>query len=439
MTRLQFLKLKLKIFFFAIFAIALIFRLIIAVGVAHVDLLSQAEWGDWIFKFGSIGFYNFEIWTYSWPNHPPLASLLYGFDKFIYANIFLEIFRFFNFNIIPHLAPGHMIWWFDFIKWFDTNLYDSTYIKSGYLLILKLFPILADLAIAFVIFRLASIFWSVIYLLSPFSFYLSAVWGQTDGISFLFLLLCFLCLYKKWSLGAIILFVLSVHIKPTSLIFLPLLIFMIFKFRINFKGVVLGIIISCILTYLIISVFTNENIIHFTNVYLFPKVVHRAEFRVSTNSFNFWHILIGNAPFGQDFKFIFIPAKIWGYGVFIFINLLAFRLLSKRGMENIFKGMFLVSFGGWLFLTNMLERYAFAGVVSLFFYSIYNPKILRYWIPLSLIFWINLYHGWWFPNWLNPLHDILVWQDGLVTRILSLVNVLIFIRILRITRLNLFR
>ncbi|QQG43526.1 MAG: hypothetical protein HYW45_00715 [Candidatus Daviesbacteria bacterium] len=422
---------------FLIILLAFFVKVFLSNLVFHVDILSQAAWGQWIFDHGPLGFYNFEIWIYSWPNYPPLGSLFFGFDRWLYWQI-LEFFRFLTFNVVPHTAPGHMVWWFDFIKWFDIQKYDVTILKTGFLMTIKLPLILADLALAVVSYYLAKsqhikypLIWPLLFLLSPFSFYLSSFWGQSDNLDFLLVLVSFLLLYQRKIFFSIILLSLALHFKPTAVVFLPFFLWLLIKQKTQLWQLGLGIIASLVMTYLIIVPFTNLDVVTFTKTYLFPKVVHRAEFRLSTNSFNFWHILIGNKAFGQDYIFLFLPAKLWGYGIFALINLFAFKLLNKVTLENIFKAMFLVSFSGWLFLTNMLERYEYAAIASLFFLTIYRPRFIKYFLILSLIFWVNLYHGWWFPQWLEPLRQVLIWQEGLIARLLSVINVVLFFQIIK--------
>lgn len=436
-TKIKMIFLQTNSAFFLVILLAFIIKVFLSNLVFHVDILSQAAWGEWIFEHGPQGFYNFEVWIYSWPNYPPLGSLFFGFDRWLYFQI-LEFFRWLTFNVVPHTAPGHMIWWFDFVKWFDVQLYNPTILKIGFLLTIKLPLIIADLSLAVLAYFLARslnfkhpLFWPILFLISPFSFYLSSFWGQSDNLVFLLVITSFLLLLKQKIFFSVLSLGLALHFKPTAIIFLPLFLWLLTKQKTQLWQLGLGVITFLIITYLIIAPFTNLDVGTFTKTYLFPKVVHRAEFRLSTNSFNFWHLLAGNQAFNQDYSFLFLPAKIWGYGIFALINLLAFKLLNKITLENVFKGMFLVSFGGWLFLTNMLERYEYAGVASLFFLTIYRPKLLKYFLVLSLIFWLNLYHGWWFPLWLEPLHQVLIWQNGAVTRLLSLINVVLLFQLLR--------
>lgn len=408
----------------------------------HVDIFSTAAWGEWIYKNNPKDFYEHNIWLYSWPTQPPLVNLVYDFSYWLYqqlVNLFSQIAYFIAIN---RLAPTKFLWFFDFVKWFGTIRLFETSFNFGYLIIIKLLPILADLLIAIIIYLLAksltktrAILLSAIYLFSPFSFYLSSLWGQYDGVGFLFLILAFISFLSKFSFLSWGLLLLSVGLKPTALIFVPLFIWIFFK-QIKQKQKLptqaLNLLIGILVFLIPILIFANKDLLGFINDVLIPKIFYKAEFRLSTNSFNFWHIFIGNRAYGQDYSFIFIPARIWGYGIFLLINLLALKVLKKISLENIFVALFLISFGGWLFLTNMLERYAFAGIVTLLFVSIYKPFLLKYWIILSIIFWLNLYHGWWFPHWLEPLHQILIWQDGLITRLLSVINVIFFFQLIKV-------
>lgn len=95
-------------------------------------------------------------------------------------------------------------------------------------------------------------------------------------------------------------------------------------------------------------------------------------------------------------------------------------------MDSVLAAVFISSFGGWLFLTNMYERYVFAGVVSLLFLSIYRKKFFKYFIILSLIYIFNMYNGWWFPEKIVWLRELFLWNDRLITRLLSAANVVIY-------------
>lgn len=435
---LCFKKDKFNIFlvFFALFSA----RLAISHLGFHVDILSNAGWGEWIYQNGPMNFYANEVWIYSWPTQPPLMNLIYGLDRFLYHWI-LEILRFLSHDFVPYLKPSALFgFWYKFVVWFDSQKYADTPFSIGYLMSIKIFPIMADMAIAFVIYWFAKlkkikrpIFWSLLYLLSPFSWYLSALWGQYDQVSFLFLLLSFIFLVKKKLFWAPILFLISFSIKPTSLLFAPLFAFSYFSQKPKIKTILSGVLVSLSIFIASVSVFVNENLFKFIFSDLLEIVFFKAAPRVSTNTFNFWRIIHGDNALGQMTPFLKIPSLYWGGLVFLIIHIIIFLRFKKITLENTFMSIFLIGVGGWVFLTNMLERYVFAGLVALLLVSIYKRGLLKYWLILSIIFWINLYYHWWFPEWLKPLESALTWNEDVLTRLLSIVNVVVFFLALKLS------
>jgi hypothetical protein len=232
---------------------------------------------------------------------------------------------------------------------------------------------------------------------------------------------------KKNVIIAPFLLMVSVSMKPTSLIFIPLFFWLYISARKNIWEYLIGIIISVGGLLLTVSVFTNDNLIHFINYDLKNKVFFKAGFRVSTNSFNFWHIFIGNNAREHFTTYFGVPAYIWGWLSFIVINGIGLWISKVKTPKNILTAFAVVGLGSWLFMINMLERYFFAGMVFAMMTLIYYPKYFKYWIVLSLLFWLNLYHGWWVPRQWGWLHQAIIWNDNTVTRIVAFFNVVIFI------------
>jgi Gpi18-like mannosyltransferase len=432
-----------KIFFnklVLILLIAFIFRLIISILPSHVDILSIGGWGRWIAMNGPMGFYQHNVWFYSWPTQPPLVNLLYGFT-FTLFQYFAFIFTHIGYFIaINHLGASYILWYYDFVRWFAESFYLTTDFPIGFIISIKFFGIIGDLLIGLIIYlitqkfnRNKAIFFSLLYLFSPFTFYISSMWGQYDQLSYLFLLVSFISLLnKKTLLVAPLLISLSINLKPTSLIFVPLFIWIYLRQTPSIYVFIFGVFLSVsAFVFSALPFVVNKNVFDYINSEIIPRVIFKSEFRVSTNSFNFWHILIGNKALAHDELYLFIPAKIWGYLLFGYFNILAFKISRIVTAKNIFTSMFIIGMSGWLFLTSMLERYLFAGVTSGLILAIFYPRLLKYWLPLSLIFWINLYHSWWYPDFFDPLKNFLVWQESFLTRILSLINVFLFIKILQ--------
>lgn len=427
--------------------IGLFVRLLVSNWFGHVDLLSIAYWGEWMSRFGTGNFYSNEVWVYSWPTQLPIANLLYGFT--------FEVYQFLNW-LFAHIAwiigtyrlvPTLFLWWFDFVKWFGGDLYGETGLHSGHILTIKLLAIFADIAISLIIYLLArkyfqkkAYFFSAAYLFSPFSFYLSALWGQYDQIGFLLVIIAFLVFFqKKIQFLAPFLYFLSINIKPTYLIFLPVFILLLFKKYVHKIQISIGMVMVILCFIYSTALFTDKNSIDFLQNDLVGKVFFKAEFKVSVTAFNLWYALVGVKALNHNVMFLLLPAKIWGYTIFLYLNCIAILFLRKFTLERLVTVLYIISSGSFLFLTNMLERYHFAGVVSLLMLCVFKQNLFKYWLVISAIFWINLYNNWWQPEIFTPFQSLLLWNDHLLPRVLSIVNVLIFVRVLAILKLyNLF-
>lgn len=418
-----------------ILLLGLIFRLLIFPLGRHDDIYSIAGWGQWIGQNGSLGFYENNKWVYSWPTQPPLVNLVYGFCWNFYV-FSLELMRSFANTIITyHLVPGKMIWFFNYLLWYDKAINPVIPYPNGFIFCIKLIAIIGDLLITWIIYQLAVSRktktphpYPIIYLFSPFSWYISALWGQYDQTSFLLLLLAFFTLLK-YPTVSLLLLSFSIGMKPTTAIFIPFYFWILYRKKVSFSKLIVGGIIALLFTWWTIGQFYRSNPINYIQNTLIPKIVYKSEFRVTNNSYNFWHIFTGDKGRNQNEYFLFLPYKIWALFLFVLINFYAFRLNLKPGKKNIISGLFIIGMGSWLFLTNMLERYYFSGIVSGILLLIYYPRLLKYWLLASLLFWLNLYRGWWFPPW-PPLKTFLT-SSHLVSGIwLSLVNLLIYLKIL---------
>lgn len=440
----QFIKLLQQkwVWLLAVIFLGLILRLVLSPVFYHLDILSQAYWGEWIYNNGTKNFYYNNVWVYSWPTQPPLVNLVYAAGFWLYINS-LEWFRFTSHYIVPHLAPGHMLWYFDFVKWYTDAQYPESYLKLGFFLSIKFIAILADLLTAVVIYLMLkkdsvqkAFLLATLYLFSPFSFYISALWGQYDQLSFLFLLLSVWALIKKNVFLAPFLLMISVSMKPTSLIFIPLFAWIYLSARKNILEYLGGILLAIGGFLLSITLFTNDNLWQFINYDLKNKILFKSGFRVSTNSFNFWHIFIGNNAREHFTPYLGVPAYVWGWLSFAIINLIAFWVIKVRNQKTILTAFAVVGLGSWIFMINMLERYVFAGIVFSMMCLFYYPTFFKSWLVMSIIFWVNLYHGWWVPRQWEWLHQAIIWNDNAVTRVLSAINVGIFFIFLKVLKLH---
>ncbi|KKQ50941.1 MAG: hypothetical protein US72_C0026G0001, partial [Microgenomates group bacterium GW2011_GWC1_38_12] len=203
-----------------IFIIAFVFRLVLAPLIQHPDVIDNLNWGRNLRVDGLRGFYQRDIPDAGPPNYPPLYYYINLTNQLFYENV-KEVLWKINLNVPAF--PSNLYLWFES--------------KSGNIFFNKLPAIFADVGISFLIYRIVKEFKdqkrgemsAALFLFLPPSWYLSAVWGQTDSLYIFFILASFLALVKKkWTeLG--ILYLLSFLIKPTAVIVLPLFIFIYFK------------------------------------------------------------------------------------------------------------------------------------------------------------------------------------------------------------------
>lgn len=416
-----------------ILLLGFIFRLFLIPKTFHTDLIHQAEWGQKAFSQGTKNFYQDSNWIFSYPNHPPLTILYYKANFSLYRRLSLHLnqAKFFLKKIKVIDQNSHL---YQSIDSLDQIVSADNPFTLGYLLTLKLIPIFSDILIALILFFLAQkisskpLVFPCLYLFLPFSWYLSSLWGQTDQLSFLFLILAFICLGKKNTIS-IILFYLSLAIKPTSLTLLPLFLFLLYKNKIKLSFFLTGSFISLVITYFTFKPFYSTNIFQFIIKDLIPRLTDRPP-RLSTNIYNFWHIFSLNQPISSNIKILFLSATVWSLIIFALINLFVFLKIKKINLKFIFNSLFIISFSSSFFLTNMLDRYAFTAIVSGLIILIYYPKIIYYWLTLALIFSLNLYRLWWYPS-LEFLKTILTFQNYLIGIPLSLLNLFCFVQIFR--------
>ncbi len=420
--------------FFLILLLAFFFRLLLTPKTFHVDLVLQAEWGQRAYQQGLVNFYNHPDWIFSRPNHPPLTILYYKANYILYRKLSLLFNRSALYLLkIKVLSPSSFF--YQFVQSLDKIASADRPFPLGYLLTLKLFPIFCDLLIASLLYFMAKKYspWPLVYpflfLLIPFSWYTSSLWGQTDQLSFLFLITAFLLLKKTPSLS-IFLFYLSLAIKPTSAPLSFLFLFLLIKNHTKIMSYLIGIALSLFTTFITFKPFYSSNIYDFLFHQLLPRLVDRPA-RLSTNLYNFWHLFCLNRPVTSEIKFLFITATVWSLLLFLLIHLILFIKIKNFNLKNTLLSLFVISFSSYFFLTNMLDRYAYTALLSALFVAIFYPKTLVYWLLSALVFSLNLYRLWWYPSSIEYLHQLLTYKNYLIGIPLSLLNFLAFILTLK--------
>lgn len=425
--------LRSNLLFFLLLLLAIIFRLVISPTAYHIDILSNAGWGQWLYTNGPRHFYTNNIWIYSWPTQPPLVNLVYELADWLYIKQFDYWLTYWSaFIIHHHVMPQLFGWYFVFVKWMKA-LYFETPFQNGFLLSIKLVAILADTLIASLLYlilrrrlRREALAFTALFLFFPFSWYISALWGQYDGVGFFFVLAAFGLFYKRWTTPGVVALAMSVLLKPTSLILLPMFGFLFVMNRPKWHTWFLSLgLVGCLFVATTLP-FVHGSFFHFVWYDLRAIIFAKAEMKLTNNAFNLWFALVGTKPADQNTQYLLVPAVYWGYAFYIGIFGYCLAIVRIRTFARWALGLFVLGIGAWLFMTNMLDRYAYAGIMFGLLTMCYYRKLLPYWLIFATIFSINLYHQWWVPSWLDGLKFGLIWHGEIVSRLLAALNVTTF-------------
>lgn len=177
--------------------------------------------------------------------------------------------------------------------------------------------------------------------------------------------------------------------------------------------------------FVFVTVYPFDSNVIFLTFSKLPQILFNSkEAFASASGFNFWFLI-----FGQSVK---VDIKIWRYLIFTLIHLYLLKFYNFKQQKQVFYALFIISSGGWFFLSNMYERYLYLGIVSGLVCTIYNKRLLPYWIFFSFIYLINLINSWIFPPQLIWLQDVLHSNDFLIAKILTLINIGLYLRMVNI-------
>ena len=150
---------------------------------------------------------------------------------------------------------------------------------------------------------------------------------------------------------------------------------------------------------------------------------------VTNGAFNLWVLLHGFEGIKDTVPFLLsISYRYWGYFITgLFTVSILFRIFRRNASRYFFFASFLVAFASFLFLTKMHERYSILPLPFLLLASIKNKKLIKWFVALSSISLLNLYHSWPVPK-LGIFTGLLYYPQ--VTFGISLFNVFLFFYLL---------
>lgn len=397
--------------------LAFLFRAVLAFVNWHPDLNNHVDWGIRFWQYGPGEFYNQNVWSFSWPNQPPLTILIFAFIRKLFEFIF-NAFWWINVNV-PFFPSNIMLF-------FEYNLYQA---------LLKLPSILADLGIAYLIFTFLKEkrsekagFWGAsLFLVNPAVWYNSSIWGQTDATINFFGLLAILLLIKKKIVLSFLFVFTSLLIKASLVVLLPIFLIVALKQRYTLgtwiKALGCGFLIVGFIT---LPFSQSEPFSWLFNLYK-DKVFGWQLHLITANAFNLWAALTGiheqkDTLMAGPFNF-----RTWGYLLFgeALIPLLV-RVYKKFNYLTVLWVSFLTVFGVFVLSTGMHERYLYPIFPFLTLIVALDRKWLPALIGLSVIYLLNLYNFWWYPR-IEWLVDLLSAWDRLMPRLVGAVITIIFI------------
>lgn len=401
--------------------VALAFRLVISFFGYHNDLLNHTDWGIRFWQYGPAKFYSANVWSFTWPNQPPGSIYMFAGTRKLYEGIF-GLFSYLHFQL--HIFPGSIL------LYLEKNLYS---------VMVKLPSVLADLGIAWLIYKVVyeltkknklSVVAMAVWLFNPVSWYNSAVWGQSDAVINFLAFLAFYLLVRKKLLWAVFLFASSLYIKASLLIFGP--VFLVAALRQNYS--ISSWIKSVLVTLLAIGIFTlpfagGEPFSWLFNLYV-DKIFVDQLHSITANAFNLWGAIKGISAtpelFPDSAHFLGLTYQIWGFILFaIFYIPSLWIVYKKQSMESVVWSCAVAAFASFMLLTNMHERYLYPLFPYFTVLLIANMNLVFNYIAVSLIHFLNLYNFWWFPS-IPGLKDFMTARAGLFPRFLSGIAFMLF-------------
>jgi Gpi18-like mannosyltransferase len=408
-----------KLTFKKVLFIAILIRAIFIFLPSHGDVQNHVIWGRYAADFSLRGYYDWlDFFIYAKPNQPPLTILTYGLMREIY-NFLDSILYFLNMNI--PLFPSNFLTWFE---------------RAGYEIFLKLPSSIADILLGVLIYffilklgkdKKAATFGSAIFLLNPFTFYNSAIWGQTDAyVNLPFIFGVFLFVVNKPLLSPVF-FTLSVLTKLSLVIYTPIFLILLIKKRFGYLKTAVAAALSAFMVYLIAGPFSHGPFIPWL-VNLYTKNIVQGELHdIVANAFNFWALFYGFSPI-KDSSIVSLGLSAYTLGFILFgiyLGFLGFILLREKfSFERFLFALALTSFGAFMLLTRMHERYLFPIFIPLAILTALKIVPSKVFYLLSALHLINLYHFWWYPP-LSFLKEI--FSNFWVEKMLIILTIGVFI------------
>jgi len=298
--------------------------------------------------------------------------------------------------------------WTDYTPGFLYHLWLLGVIDKGlhfgvslYPFLVKLPVIAADIGVGVLLYKMLlkknfnlAVFAFLAYTVNPVVMFTNSIWGQTDGLIALFLLLsAYLLVEKRSVLFSSLFWALALFVKPQALVALPVLLLFLF-FANKRKQAVFFILFSSVFIFLIGLPFfaASDPVLGLPK--LIAKMSNESPF-TSVMAFNFWALVKG-MWIPDSGTFLGIKYVYWG--AIVLVSTLGLIFLKMAGpvkkSQNVYFYLGLAYLAFFLFPTRVHERYI---LVSLPFFLLsaglmYSKVEFVLFFFLSLLALINIYH-----------------------------------------------
>lgn len=252
---------------------------------------------------------------------------------------------------------------------------------------------------------------AMLFLYNPVVLYNSSFWGQTDALNNFFFMLSLFFFFRKSYLLSIFSFFLSLFIKFSLIIFLPLYIILFLYQPIDKKKILLHTLTSFVVI-LFFTLAVDKNPLSWL-YHFFTSSVQGEDQHMTVSAFNFWwmvtkpeiyfvsHIKTYGGTVGgilSNQKTFGLTAAFWGYLFFSLTSIIAYctSFLTKRmNSKNAILLLFIITaLVGFLFLPRMHERYLYPIFPLLAVYFGRTKRLLWILIVFTLLNFINIYLVW---------------------------------------------
>lgn len=400
-----------KINLWHILLASFVVRIILAPLAEHGDVINYYWWAKDIYENGLLGFYERHIPNAMPPTYPPVTSYFFYLSA-AFQGLLWKVFWFLNISI--KAFPSNLVFWLES--------------ERGWYFVNKLPAIFADLGIVYVVYLLvkkiktaknAKIAALLFGLLPPF-WYSSAVWGQTDSIFALFMLMAFYLLFEGKMVFSGIFYLLSFLTKPTSFFALPIFALYWLK-KGKFKSLAVTAILALGLIFILYFPFHPSGTLPWVVEFYQNSLGGELDYIVA-NAFNFWGLVHGFGNVSETASFLGLPSHFVGYATYSALLVYwIYVFLKTRKVSPSFLLLLsaLISFSAFLFLPRMHERYFYPVLLLLLPLVSLDKKTRNVFYLVSFIHVVNLYHFWWVPR-IDFLVELL--SNRLVEGFLILLN-----------------